>query len=409
MTIVRCKKTIPLPDNAIVKKDTVTWLDKRGNKKTGILTPNGNVLVECGTFQIEYRDENGKRCRESTGLKTLEAARFRLAQRLAEVQRIKAGIITRKDMQTAESQRIPLSVLVGRYLTHLRSAGPTEQGIHDAEHKLNEIVSDCGFQLTTDIVPEKVEQWIVAERNKGVRTANTINGYVGRLKYFCNWAVQNEYMLKNPVNNVGKLNADIDRRKIRRALTADELTRLFESARKFAVQRPKQSNYYRPDDVELVYRLLAGTGLRSKELSLAVPSQFDFVHNRFRVDAAKTKNKRADILPVRPELIRQLKQYIDDRNIAPTETIFQYEPYQLLRWFYHDLKTAGIARRGADGRSVDIHSLRKTFGTMLASAGVPLTTVQRLMRHSRPEMTAKLYIDVEPIDMQKALEKLPEL
>jgi integrase len=44
---------------------------------------------------------------------------------------------------------------------------------------------------------------------------------------------------------------------------------------------------------------------------------------------------------------------------------------------------------------------------MLAMAGVPLTTVQRLMRHSTPLLTAKLYIDVEPVDMMQALEKLP--
>ena len=54
-----------------------------------------------------------------------------------------------------------------------------------------------------------------------------------------------------------------------------------------------------------------------------------------------------------------------------------------------------------------MHSLRKTFGTMLARAGVPLITVQRLMRHSTPQLTAKLYIDVDPIDMMQALDKLP--
>ena len=63
--------------------------------------------------------------------------------------------------------------------------------------------------------------------------------------------------------------------------------------------------------------------------------------------------------------------------------------------------------RDPDGRSIDVHSLRRTFGTMLARAGVPLTTTQRLMRHSTPELTAKLYIDVEPIDMSQAVEKLP--
>jgi hypothetical protein len=44
---------------------------------------------------------------------------------------------------------------------------------------------------------------------------------------------------------------------------------------------------------------------------------------------------------------------------------------------------------------------------MLAKAGVPLTTTQRLMRHSTPVITAKLYIDVDPLDMANALGLLP--
>lgn len=72
-----------------------------------------------------------------------------------------------------------------------------------------------------------------------------------------------------------------------------------------------------------------------------------------------------------------------------------------------DLAAAGIEQSAPDGRSVDVHSLRRTFGTMLARAGVPLTTTQKLMRHSTPELTARLYIDVEPIEMAAAVDKLP--
>ena len=85
-----------------------------------------------------------------------------------------------------------------------------------------------------------------------------------------------------------------------------------------------------------------------------------------------------------------------------------YNKDSIRRSFYADLKAAGIERKSPDGRSIDVHSLRRTFGTMLARAGVPLTTTQRLMRHSTPELTAKLYIDEEPIDMMQAVEKLPE-
>jgi integrase len=151
-----------------------------------------------------------------------------------------------------------------------------------------------------------------------------------------------------------------------------------------------------------------GTGLRSTELSLLIPSQIDFERCRLRIEAAKTKNKKADILPLRPDLVQSLKQRIATMKIKPHERIFHHDHTQIREAFYSDLKRAGIARVGSDKRSVDVHSLRKTFGTLLAMAGVPLTTVQRLMRHSNPQMTAKLYIDVDPVNMAQALEHLPE-
>lgn len=104
--------------------------------------------------------------------------------------------------------------------------------------------------------------------------------------------------------------------------------------------------------------------------------------------------------------MQAVKEWVETQGIEPHERIFRFDMHSLRRAFYVDLKAAGIERVGADGRSIDVHSFRKTFGTMLARAGVPLTTVQRLMRHSTPLLTAKLYIDVDPVDMTNALDKL---
>jgi integrase len=143
-------------------------------------------------------------------------------------------------------------------------------------------------------------------------------------------------------------------------------------------------------------------------LSLLTPNQFAFDRCRLIIEAKKTKNKKADILPIKPSLVQLIQKRIDTNNIQLTERIFLHDHNILREAFYADLKAAGIERKGTDGRCLDVHSLRKTFGTMLAMAGVPLTTVQRLMRHSTPLLTAKLYIDVDPLNMAEALEKLPE-
>jgi len=157
----------------------------------------------------------------------------------------------------------------------------------------------------------------------------------------------------------------------------------------------------------LIYRLLLGTGLRSTELSLLTPSQIDFERGRLTIEAAKTKNKKSDILPMRPDLVQSVKEWVEKHGIQPHQRIFRFDNKSIRIFLYEDLEAAGIERLGTDGRSIDVHSLRKTFGTLLARAGVPLTTVQRLMRHCTPILTAKLYIDVDPVDMLQALDQLP--
>jgi hypothetical protein len=78
-----------------------------------------------------------------------------------------------------------------------------------------------------------------------------------------------------------------------------------------------------------------------------------------------------------------------------------------LRRFYADLKRAGIPKLDPRGRVLDVHSLRTTFGTHLALAGVPLTTAQKLMRHADPKLTANVYTDAQLLDLHGAVEALP--
>jgi hypothetical protein len=45
----------------------------------------------------------------------------------------------------------------------------------------------------------------------------------------------------------------------------------------------------------------------------------------------------------------------------------------------------------------------------LYAAGVPLRTAQAAMRHSKPELTANIYIDPKLLDVAGAIDALPSL
>ena len=270
-------------------------------------------------------------------------------------------------------------------------------------HRITKLFQACNIDSLVKIRREAVERWIADEIQKSALAAGTINAYIIAVKAFVGYLTSIGIFASHPLQAIRALNVELDRRKIRRAITKEEIGRLLETT-----AARKTCYNILPDERVLIYRLLLGTGLRSTELSLLTPSQFMFDRCRLVVEAKKTKNKKADVLPVKPSLVRLIEKRIKANNIQLSERIFSHNQNQILNAFYADLKAAGIERKGDGGRSLDIHSLRKTFGTMLAMAGVPLTTVQRLMRHSTPLLTAQLYIDVDPLNMAEALDKLPE-
>ncbi len=73
-----------------------------------------------------------------------------------------------------------------------------------------------------------------------------------------------------------------------------------------------------------------------------------------------------------------------------------------------DLLAAGINPDDLGSGKVDFHSLRHTFGTMLAASGVHPKTAQELMRHSDINLTMSRYTHALRGQTAKAVESLPD-
>jgi site-specific recombinase XerD len=50
--------------------------------------------------------------------------------------------------------------------------------------------------------------------------------------------------------------------------------------------------------------------------------------------------------------------------------------------------------------------MRKTFASLLAQNGVSTAVTQRLLEHSSPNLTNKIYTNVEPV-LRQSIERLP--
>jgi hypothetical protein len=84
-------------------------------------------------------------------------------------------------------------------------------------------------------------------------------------------------------------------------------------------------------------------------------------------------------------------------------------PAGLVRILDRDLVAAGIPKRDERGRTVDVHALRTTFGTLLSKTGAAPRTAQEAMRHSDIRLTMGTYTDPKLLDVAGAIEALPAL
>ena len=419
-------------------------------------------------------DPDGRERRVSTGCRDEQAAQKVLGDILTEVEKIRAGLITSKQIETAEQGKRPVAEHMAEYVDHLRTKRVRGRKVstgyrRNIEGRLTRLIGECGFHKVGDITAEAVAAWL-DKAEEADMAASTRNEYLGSAKAFCGWLKRSGRLTENPLAGLQKADPTSDRRHVRRALTVDEVGRLLRAARLRPVAELGRQSEPLPDDDKcgrsswtfealtaenfdaclqrglakladsperqvaleqlgrqraLFYLVAVSTGLRRKELaSLTVGRlHLDAAPTPFlELQAADAKNAKAANLPLRADVVAEVKRHLALRQgpgQAPRQgsepsaqdalpldaKLFTKPP--AIRIFDADLQAAGIPKYDARGRVVDIHALRHTFGTHLSAAGVHPRTAMAAMRHSRIELTMNLYTDPVLLDVAGAVNALP--
>ncbi len=146
--------------------------------------------------------------------------------------------------------------------------------------------------------------------------------------------------------------------------------------------------------------------LRRKELKgLTVADVvFDTPAPFLRVAASLSKNRTSATLFLRPEVTEAIRAVLP-KNAEPAAKIFPAVPR--INTLRRDLAKADIPFEDAQGRRVDLHSLRVTLGSNLFASGASLVVVKELMRHSDIKTTLRHYSDVSQLPLAQAVANLP--
>ena len=214
---------------------------------------------------------------------------------------------------------------------------------------------------------------------------------------------------------MSKLNSGEDVRLERRPATPDEFPKLLTAA----VHGTPFRSLTGPDRA-MLYLVAVETGLRASELASLTEASLDLSGEipTVTLEAAYSKRRRRDVQPIHPELAEGLRTWLASRpRSAPMLSMHRHAPAKLWPGTWNekaakmlrvDLDAAGIAFEDERGR-LDFHSLRGTFATNLATAGVSPKAAQELMRHSDINLTMKTYTTLRLSDVAGDLNKLPAL
>ena len=156
----------------------------------------------------------------------------------------------------------------------------------------------------------------------------------------------------------------------------------------------------------LCYRLAVVSGLRYSEIASIQPESFDWEAPSVTVAACYAKNGQTATLSLTSDLADDLAAYV--AQIPPGRPIFPLPHDKGAAMVRVDLKAAGIPYRDAGGLVFDFHSLRCELATLADAAGVSPRVVQRMMRHSKLELTGR-YTRPRAVDIEAAASMLPSL
>ena len=463
-SVYRKTVTKAVPEGAEVftqnGKRFARWTDAKGKTRTVPVTQGKDgadrIVIESAKYIAKYRDGSGVVREASTGCRDKGAAISKMVDLERRAEKVKAGVLTAQDEAIGKHANNTLAAHVADYLQHLRDSGVTVAHVDVRRVHLTRIFSECLWTRTNDMNRLAFERWLGIQAREG-KAARTRNIYRAGVVAFANWLVRHGRIVANPFAGIPKANEEADPRRKRRAFTESELTKLLEAAARRPLQDAltnrrgteavKLRDSVRDDLIRLgreralIYKTLVLTGLRRGELASITVGQTDLDSNppQITLEAAAEKARRGAVIPLRADLAADLSKHLADKLEAlridsrkrgkaipialPGDMRLLAVPDKLTKIFDLDLVAAGIATRETDdsgkpgrvrkrdsrGRSVDVHSLRHTFCTLMSKGGVSLRTAQAAMRHSDPKLTANIYTDPVLLDVAGALDVLPEL
>jgi integrase len=264
--------------------------------------------------------------------------------------------------------------MVDGYREAKKVQGVTEGTLYEIALSMRNFERLVGKCNSKQITQSAVDKFILQRGTEVSRP--TLNKDIRNLKTFINWCKRKRY-----INNEIKLRELKEDERPVKSLNDVQIRNLLVAAKP-----------YLPMKIRILLAL--GTGLRRGDIDSLKISDIDFEKNAISTTSRKTKKSMAS-RPVSAVIMTELSKYVYSLDVGQ-EKLFKAK-FSHRKW-RKICKDAGLA-------DLKFHDLRKTFCSLLAQNGVSTAVTQRLLEHSSPTLTNKIYTNVDPV-LRHAVEQL---
>lgn len=243
--------------------------------------------------------------------------------------------------------------------------------------RISEIDKDIFEQVKIDLFRD----------NKKV---STINFYLQHLKTVCNFAVNQGWIVSNPLRGIKTIK--IKETASLRYLTEEELKRILSSR----VSGNRET-------VRDIFEFMTLTSLAYSDVMRLSPVHLKKENNRVVIRIHRLKTSVECVIPLLKRASEILKKYSVGHNSEDNKPIFPYFANKDFNMYLD--RIACIARVD---KKVTSHMARHTFGSRAVSHGVHLSAVQKCMGH-KSIRTTEHYSAMQTDGLQKEIDKLESL
>lgn len=270
---------------------------------------------------------------------------------------------------------IPWQQMLDEYMESKKVQGVIEATLYEIALTLRHFERLIGKCNSKQIAQNSIDKFILQRSNEIKRS--TLNKDIRNMRTFINWCRKKRYV-----------NGEVEIRELKEDERPVKSLNDAQVRKLMSVAEPYRS-------IKMRILLALGTGLRRGDIESLKISDIDFMNNYITTNSKKTR-KSMGSRPVSALVMKELSKYLSGMNVGQ-EKLFN-DNFSHKRW-KKICEDAGLT-------DLKFHDLRKTFGSMLAQNGISTAVTQKLLEHSSPRLTNKVYMNVDPV-LRHAVEQLP--